>query len=78
MRKPLFYNSRPSILESEIDQKLIFVQTPFLDLIFLILCYLFQRGPLENPVGAKMGSKIDQAAPKWHTNLKEALVSFRS
>ena len=43
MRKRLFYNFRPLILASEIDQTTMFFQSRFLDLLFLIFVRCFSK-----------------------------------
>ena len=60
MRKPLFYHFRPIILASQINQKIMFFQSRFLELLFLI-CFQFclKNCRIWDP------SKI-QWAPKWH------------
>ena len=65
MRKPLFYNFRPLILASKIDQQIMFFLSRFLHLLFLICLIVFKNGrfgdPLENPMGSKMVPK----SAKW-------------
>ena len=71
IRKPIFYHFRPSILASKTNKQLMCFPIRFLDLIFPI-CFQFVSkyliwGPLQNPVGAKMGPTIDQVAPNCKT-----------
>ena len=67
MRKPLFYNFRPLVLASKINQQIMFFQSRFLDLIFL------ETGrfgdPLQNPMGSKMVSK----STKWRQTSEQIL-----
>ena len=68
MRNACFWFSSPSILASKINSKTMFFQDTFLVTSFKI--YIdFMRNlsiwrPLQNPVGVKMGHKINQVAPK--------------
>ena len=60
MRKPLFYNFRPLILASKIDQQILFFQSRFLDLLFLIFfCFdLFEKWSiLGTPFEVRWGQK---------------------
>ena len=63
MPKKLFNNFRPPVLASKINKQIMLFPAPFLDVIFLMYFILFFNDrfgdPLRNPVGAKMGPKID-------------------
>ena len=74
MRKPLFNNFGPPISASKVNQRIMFVHPPSWTSFFS--CYVhFSKnalwGPFQNPVGAKMGRKIDHVAP---TNRKITIL----
>ena len=59
MRELLFYHFRPPILALKVNQQIMFFQTRFLDLIFLICLRLFKCSQFWDRF------KI-QWAPEWH------------
>ena len=63
--KTSFYNFRPLILASKINQKIMFFQSRFLDLFFSFKKEKWSMlGPPSKSNGVKNGTKIDQVAPK--------------
>lgn len=58
-----------------------FVHDAFMDILFCDLILIISEknyisGPLQHPVGAKLGPQIDQVAPKRQQNLNRALAFF--
>ena len=69
MRKPIFYNFRPLILASKIDQHFLFFQSRFSDLLFLI----FQKcSILRPPFKIRWDPKWHPNQPKWHPNARKS------
>ena len=66
MRKTLFYNFRPLILASKIDQQIMFLKAASWTSFFSFFTDFFQKWSILGPQWSKMASKISQVASKWH------------
>ena len=88
MRKLIFYNFRPLILAPKIDKQIMFVQSRFLDLLFLIVFCLFVfpkmvdlGTPIRNRMGVKMATDISLFQHKstwflvWRSSVSDPLFS---
>ena len=82
MRKHTLYHFIPPILASKTIQTIMFFQTPILGPHFSnrMLIFFKKRSiwePHKNPVGAEMGSNIDQVAPTTSHFASRALATLR-
>jgi hypothetical protein len=69
--KTLFYHFRLLILASKINQQIMFFQSRFLDLVFLIFFDFFQKWSMFEPLQNPMGSKMAPKSTKWRKNAEK-------
>ena len=82
MRQPLFYHFRPLILASKFNHQIMFFQSSFLELLFLIVFIFFRNGRFWDPHsksdGIKNGCKIYHVVEMLYNFLFPATASFQT
>ena len=77
MRKHLLYNFRTLILASTIDQTILFFQSRFLDLFFLI-CFqiFFKNGKCGDPFKIRWAPKWQPKLTKWRQKVENVRYGY--